>query len=524
MLELPTDRPRSRERAWGGAALRFRCRPISALVYRFSQQRNATLFMTLLTAFEILLHRYSGQDTLLVGTPIANRNRSEIEGLIGFFVNTLVLRTDLGGEPTVEDLLGRVRTASLAAHDHQDVPFERLVEELQSERDLSRSPLFQAFFVLQNTPASAADLPDLEPFTPSGGDPFGQVRPQPATGGGLERPVRPLRILHRPVRPSDHRSHGRALFAPPRGDGGFAGPGDRASAPPGSGGAAAGYRRMERHGSRLRHGGLPPCVGGGAGRADCQRPSRWSSGPSSSPRELDRRPAVARPPSPYSGRWSRGAGGSRRPASFELIIGLLAVLKAGGAYVPLDPGYPEERLAFMIEDSGVPVLLTQEPLAERLGRLSPGDIHQVLLDSDVAEDDDAEPLVTGVGPDHGAYAIYTSGSTGRPKGVVNTHRGIVNHMLWMQQVYELTASDRVLQKTPYSFDASIWEIFSPLDRRSPPGPGRARRGTDSRYLVDAVERLRYYHAAARPLDVFGLSGGGGGDGGLPQPAASLLRR
>ncbi|MCP4662202.1 MAG: AMP-binding protein, partial [bacterium] len=424
-LELPTDRPRPAVQSYRGRSLGVALpEELSGALAALARRRGATLFMTLLAAWKTLLGRWSGESDVAVGTPIAGRNRREIEGLIGFFVNTLVLRTDLIGDPTFRELLARVRRGALDAYAHQDLPFERLVEEMQPERDLSSTPLFQVMFILQNAPQVTVEMPDLTmSAVPTEGDTakfdltlslqeserrvFGSlayrtdlfdrttvarlgVHFERLLAGIVEDPQRPPAELPLVSAAERHQlltawndtlrvdSPGAPLAelfeaqveASPE-----------AVAVVGSG-VAWSYRELNRSANRL------------AARL----------------RELGVRPEKI-----------VGVCLERSP---ELIAGLLAILKAGGAYLPLDPEDPPQRLAYLLEDSGVSVVLAAEQTAGALPAAALRGV-EVLSDWDFAAPGEAENPVAGVTASHPAYLIYTSGSTGRPKGVSVAHRSLV---------------------------------------------------------------------------------------------------
>jgi len=452
-----------------------------------SGQEDCTPFMVLLAAFYVLLHRYTGQEDLCVGTPIANRHRAENEGLIGFFVNTLVLRGDLSGEPTFRELLGRVRETALDAYAHQDLPFERLVEEIQPERDLGRSPLFQVLFVYQNVPLPAFELRglqlrpweidigtakfDLSLFLVDGSD---------ALKGTLEYNT----DLFEPSTAARLVAHWQTLLE------GIASEPDRSLS------RVPLLTEMERRQvicdfnatkmtyarEHLLHRLIKEQV-----QRTPEAIAICFEGLELTYAELDRRAnQLAR----YL--QSHGVGrdmlvGVCLERSLELVVALLGVVKAGGAYVPLDADYPSDRLAFMLADAGPPVLLTQERLRGRLPETSAA---VLCLDRDwaaVAQENETAPE-SAVTPENLAYVIYTSGSTGKPKGAQNTHRGICNRLLWMQQQYGLTGQDRVLQKTPYSFDVSVWEFFWPLLTGARLVLARPGGHQDPTYLAGLIQR------------------------------------
>ncbi|HEV7517010.1 MAG TPA: amino acid adenylation domain-containing protein, partial [Thermoanaerobaculia bacterium] len=459
VLELPTDRPRPALQSFAGAIQRLQlsAETLAGLRVR-AREQGATLFMVLLAAFEVLLGRYSGQDDFVVGTPIAGRTYREIEGLIGFFVNMLVLRAQLGGEPGFGELLGRVRETALSAYAHQDLPFEKLVLELQPERDLSRTPLFQVVFALQNAPGGELSLPGLT---------FRSLPVETATA----KFDLTLALAEGASDLGGVVEYNRDLFDCP----------------------TAG--RLARHLEIL----LARLAGSLGGRiAELPLLSRaerhavlldWSDTAKPCPQvplvhelfsaHARRHPEATAISSPL-GRLSYGEveAQSNRLAhhlrelgvgpevlvavcterTLERVVGIVAALKAGGAYVSLDPTYPEERLAFLLADAGAPVLLTERRFAPALAAL-PAQVICLDGDWDGIAGDAGAPPASGVGPENLAYVVYTSGSTGRPKGVEIPHQGLMNLVRWHQDLYQVVPADRGTQIASPAFDASIWELW-----------------------------------------------------------------
>ncbi|MGZ3460503.1 MAG: non-ribosomal peptide synthetase, partial [Archangium sp.] len=424
-------------------------------------REGVTPFMALLAAFQVLLHRYSGQDDICVGTPIAGRDRSELEELIGFFTNTLVLRARPSGRLTFRQLLAQVREVALGAYAHQDVPFEKLVEELQPVRSLSQTPLFQVMFSLQREAKTAQTLPGLT---------FRLVRGE----GQLAKFDLNLTLAELPEGFAGALEYNTDLFDAATAarmaehlrllvEGLVSHP-DRPMAELSL--LSEGERRqllVEWNDTRAdypRDACIHQLVEVQAERAP-EAVAVEFEGQQLTYRELDRRANQL-----AHALRERGVGPETRVGlcverSLEMAVGLLGILKAGGAYVPLDPGYPPERLAFMLEDSAPAVLLTQRHLQERLALKG---TPVLCLDSEWPELSRlrAEAPDSSARPDNAAYVLYTSGSTGQPKGVVVTHRALGNHMAWILSAFGFGAEDRVLQKTPLSFDASVWECWAPL--------------------------------------------------------------
>ena len=527
-LELPTDHPRPPAQTFNGATRLFPLpEPLFQQLTQFCQQHNLTLFMLFLASIQVLLARYSGQDDISVGTPVANRGRSELEGLIGFFVNTLVMRTDLSGNLSFIEIVQRVREVALAAYAHQDVPFEHLVDALHLERDLSRPPLFQVMFTLQNNALAPEESQTIRLGKQQAASisakfdlTFGVITSQQGIECGIEyntdlfedetithlllhwqnlltgmlstpqAPVLNLPLLSQAERqqilfdwnathssaPTDHSL--QALFE------------QQVMRTPDAVALVAEesyltYDELNRRANQLAHALHSRGIG------------------------------------------PEGAVGVALERSLLLSISLLGILKAGGAYLPLDPSYPVERLAFMLAKSQASVLLAVEGQATWIDKLeaalppvgesshgSPQRTEVIYLDcaweSQAAST--SEPIgnypasnpSSTILPDTLAYIIYTSGSTGEPKGVMNTHRGICNRLQWMQAAYQLDGNDRVMQKTPTSFDVSVWELFWPLLTGAQLVMARPEGHRDSAYLVELIARqqITTLHFVPSMLQVF----------------------
>jgi len=463
VLGLPADRPRPPVQTFSGAVTSMPLsRELADALRALGRREGATPFMTLLAAFYVLLHRYSGQDDLVVGSPIANRTRGEIEGLIGFFVNTLALRADLGGNPTFRELVGRVREVALDAYAHQDVPFEQLVEALRPGRDPSRTPLFQAMFVLENAPMRPVALPGLR-ATPidvhHGTAKFDLTMFVVEDGDGLALALEYNTDLFAEETAARLLGHYRRLLS-----GVAADPGRRVWALPlMASEEAAGLLAWQDTATAYPR---DRCVHELFAAQAAQAPQAVAvifGGERLTYGELDWRA------NQLANRLRRlGVGpdvlvGLLVERSLEMVIGLLGILKAGGAYVPLDPAYPRERLAFMLQDARAPVLLTQEHL---LGGLPGRDAHGprvICLDAgwgEVASESAAAPE-SGAGPENLAYVMYTSGSTGRPKGTCVTHRNVVR-LVRETGYIEFSAAEVFLQLAPISFDAATLEVWGSL--------------------------------------------------------------
>ncbi len=482
VLQLPADRPRPSLQSYRGAVHPFLLPAgLSETLRALSRERGTTLFMTFLAAFEALLSRYSGQEDFAVGSPLAGRNRRELEPLIGFFVNTIVLRADLAGEPGFLEVLERVRTAALGAYEHQDVPFERMVQEVAPERNLSHSPLFQVMLAFQNAPAEALELPGLA-LTPM------------ADGATTSKFDISLTVFESGPQIFGQWVYGTALFE------------------------AATIARWAGHLEVFLEG-----LAADPGRLVSELPLLtaaereqllvdWNVPPADYPDEgfvhqlfeeqVEKTPdAVAvvfegetltyRELNARANRLAhrlrrRGAGpetlvGVSAERSFEMVVGLLAILKAGAAYVPLDPALPAERLSYMIEDAGI----------------------ELLLKSDEADGESSGNLNVPVQPENPAYVIYTSGSTGQPKGVVVSHRALGNRLQYAR-AGDVLADDAFLQKTTISFDVSILEVFAPLligGRTVLAKPGGQQ---DPAYLVELIRDQRITYTSFPPSLLYAL--------------------
>ena len=462
VLDLCTDRPRPPVQTYRGARQGFALpAPLLDALKALSQQEGATLFMLLLAAFQTLLHRYTGQTDILVGSPIAGRTRKETEGLIGFFVNTCVLRTNLADNPSFRELLHRVREVALGAYAHQDLPFERLIEELHLERSLDRTPLFQVMFVFQNVPKSDLELSGLR---------VSSVEVE----SGIAKFDLTLVMTEAETGLRGHVEYNTDLFD------------------------AATIARMVGHFQTLLEGiaahpdhtlsGLPLLTA--AERQ--QLVVTWNEMPAAVPvmpclpqwfeAQVERSPtAVAvicgderltygelNAQANHLAHYLRSLGvgpetlvGLCVERSLAMLVGMLGILKAGGAYVPLEPTNPKERLAFMLADTQASVLLTQEQLVADLPAYS-GQI--VCLDADraaLAQQSGANPP-RELTADHLAYVIYTSGSTGRPKGVLVTHRDVVRLFTATQGWFHFDAHDVWTLFHSYAFDFSVWECWGAL--------------------------------------------------------------
>ena len=461
VLQLPLDHPRRAVQTFNGDVRRS-VFPValSESLRSLSRGEGVTLFMTLLAGFQTLLGKYTGQEEIIVGTPIAGRTRPETEGLIGFFVNTLVLRADLSGNPSFRDLLRRVRELALEAHSNQELPFEKLVEELQPVRDPSRSPLFDVMFLLQDDPTPGFAMAGLEvtPLTAeSGTSKFDLTLSIIDTGSELTSLVEYNPDLFEAATIERILAHYKTIL-----DAIATSPDLKLSQIPLLTDTERNQMLVEwnRTATEFQQQGCVHQLFEAQVERTPENVAVLLDSERITYQKLNRR---ANQVAHYLLR--RGIGpdvlvGICAERSLEMVVAILGVLKAGGAYLPLDPAYPRERLAFMLEDSRAPLLLTQRKLVDAMPKTS---AQVVCLDEweTFAHETDENPG-NSASDENLAYVIYTSGSTGEPKGTMITHRGIGNQLAWRQATYSLSDQDRVLQRVSFSFDASVWEFFGTL--------------------------------------------------------------
>jgi len=466
-LRLPTDKPRPAVQSFHGESLHsILATDLTKGLKALSRREGVTMFMTLLTALQVLLHRYSGQDDIVVGTPFAGRTQSELDGLFGFFVNTLVLRTDLSGNPSFRELLSRVREVTLGAFDNQDMPFEKLVEVLHPQRDLSRNPLFQIWFVMENFEHVELQLNNVTveclPVRATSAK-FDLAVYLEETHHGIEVNVVYATDLFEAVTITRLIGHFQALLkgivAQPEArlsdlplltepelrqllvewnDTALDFPQDRYI-----------HQLFEEQAARTPEAVAVVCEGQQLTYGDLNARANQLA---HHLRAIGVEPEVL--------------VGICVGRSLEMVVGLLAILKAGGAYVPLDPAYPRDRLIFIIKDCAPVVLLTQgrfEALFEGMAKALP--VLDLSAQSPLwANQPESNPNhgCVGLTPENLANVLYTSGSTGKPKGVGARHRGLQNLLPWYVSEFNLSRDDAVLVATSHSYDLTQRNIFGPL--------------------------------------------------------------
>ncbi|HEX2927283.1 MAG TPA: amino acid adenylation domain-containing protein, partial [Ruminiclostridium sp.] len=485
MLDLPLDKPKQSLQSNMGASSRFAVPDnISSRIKEICRKENITLFTFLLTAFNVLLYKYTYQEDIIVGTPVANRTRSEFEGLIGCFVNTIPLRTDISGNPTFREVLERVSKSNAEAFDNQDMPFDVLVEELHLERDLSRHPIFQVMFVLQNASYKTIGIENVEfeiMNTDSRTSKFDltlEVYEEEVINGRFEYST-DIFESSTIVRMTENfinllknivNDYGQRVMEID-----ILGEQERT------------LILKEWNNTRVEYPKVPSIIS--------LFENQVIKTPDSIAIIFDNKNLTYRDFNSKANQLAHfliklGVGretivGICMERSFEMVIAIYAILKAGGAYLPIDPDYPGDRIKFIIEDAKVPIVLVQKHLENLFDNSDATVICADTQWSEISIERTDNPVCQNKQEDL-AYVIYTSGSTGNPKGVMNTHGGLYNRLMWHQKKFMADDSDTILQKTPYSFDVSVWEFFWPLmcgARLLIAAPGGHK---DCRYLADII--------------------------------------
>ncbi|MDZ7970786.1 MAG: amino acid adenylation domain-containing protein, partial [Nostoc sp. DedSLP03] len=467
VLQLPTERPRPNVTTFTGAKQYFTfSKALTDALRQLSQQADATLFMSLLAAFNILLYRYTDQEDILIGSPIANRNRAELEGILGLFVNTLVLRNNLSGNPSFRELLHRVREVTLDAYAHQDLPFEMLVEELQPERDLNRNPLYEVMFVLQNSPVSVQEVSGLTLRTLEFDSGTAQLdiflsmsESQEGLTGCLEYNTDIFdstkitqfinnfqTLLENIITNPEQRLNELSLLT-----------------------TSEQEQLLFKFNQTLTNYPQDASIHQLFEQQVELTPDSLALIHQSEEltyRQLNHRVNQLAHYLQKQGVTKETLVALCLERSLDMVVGILAILKAGGAYIPLDPSYPVERLNFMLSDSQASVLISQQEILEKLSLSSAKIVCLDIHKNEISQESFENPINIS-SSDNLAYVIYTSGSTGTPKGVLGTHRGTVNGLHWLWKTYPFTQGEVCCQKTAISFVDSVWEIFAPLLRGIP---------------------------------------------------------
>ncbi|MDG2156241.1 MAG: non-ribosomal peptide synthase/polyketide synthase, partial [Gammaproteobacteria bacterium] len=486
VLDLPTDHARPASPGYEGAWLRHQISSKTrSKLEALAQNNNATLYMVLLSAFNLLLSRYSGSEDLLIGSPVAGRSRTELEGLVGTLINTVVLRGDLSGNPQFTALLKQLRNTTLDAFEHQELPFEKLVEQLQPERNLSHAPIYQVLFNLQNrsqelvkfdglkssalvteTGTAKLDLHLLIEETDEGLTAWFEYATELFDEATIERMASHFdAILAAVVDNPDLRADQIPLLTDDERNTILNDWNDTTVDYPQNETLVSLFEKqvdsspdaiaVEYHGQQLSY------------------------------KQLDQRANQLAHELLSMSIGTNDVVGVYMERSIEMIVALYGVQKAGAAYTPLDPEYPPQRLANMLEDSGTKVILTQ---AASTPEGFTGTVIALNSDGETGTDHSNSRPDTRPSPDDLAYVIFTSGSTGRPKGVMNEHRGIVNRLQWMQSEYQLSSEDHILQKTAFSFDVSVWEFFWPLLNGARLVMAKPGGHKDAAYLADTIRQ------------------------------------
>ncbi|MEI2580369.1 amino acid adenylation domain-containing protein [Scytonema sp. PRP1] len=499
LLNLPTDRPRPSVQTYQGASHAFKLsKEVVQKLKELAQVEGVTLYMILLAAFGVLLHRYTGQSDILVGSSTTGRSKTEFANIVGYFVNPVVLRANFLGNPTFKAFLAQVRSRVLGAIAHQDYPFPLLVKQLQSNRDISYSPIFQVSFVLQKPQQdqvvdllnnSETGIPVnwgsllLKPFEMAQQEgQFDLTLEMVETKESLKSAFKYNTDLFDVATIERMAGHFQTLL-----EAVVSHPSQRVSDLPLLDDAQRHQLLVEWNQTQVSY-PQDKCI-----HELFEQQVEWTPDAVAvvfEEQQLTYRELNSRANQLAHYLQSLGVGvevlvGICVERSLDMVVGLLGILKAGGAYVPLDPAYPKERLAFMLSDAKVPVLLTQQRFSENLPKQQAQIIY---LDNDweIIAQQSKENLISKVVADNLAYVIYTSGTTGKPKGVMISHRAICNHMFWMQETFPLTEADKVLQKTPFSFDASVWEFYAPLLVGAQLVMARPGGHQDSAYLIKEI--------------------------------------
>ena len=463
-LQLPTDKPRPAIQSTKGSASRFAIpKELSDRLHQLSKQEGTTMFMTLLASINILLQKYSGQEDICIGSPVANRTQAETEGLIGFFVNTLALRSEVKGEQSFRELLQQVKTTTMGAYDHQDLPFEKVVEAVVKERDLSRTPLFQVLFVLQNTTGNPAlELGGLElrgEATPSQTAKFELTFSINETATGLHCSIEYNTDLYKASTIGRMVGHYVELLQSI-----VSNPGEKVS-------KLQMLTKQEEEQLTKEFNNT---------KADYRKDKTVTQLIEEQAQKTPDRTAVVyedealtykelneRSNQLASYLRKRGVGAETLvpvcvERSKEMLVAILGILKSGGAYVPIDPEYPQDRMTYMLEDTGAKLIVSSKASKDKLPEQQQTTIISIDRDWEQVEKESKDNLDIEVAPESLAYIIYTSGSTGKPKGVMIEHKNASAFISWCQQEFREDTFEVLFAGTSMCFDLSVFEFFYPL--------------------------------------------------------------
>ncbi len=470
VLEIPTDKPRPQVQTFNGSLVNFNLsEELSNKIEKISSQLNITPYMFLLGAFEILLSKYSRQSEFIIGTPIANRTKLETEKLIGFFVNTLAIRATVNKNMTVQELMKTVRAKMLSAYSHQSLPFEKLVEVIQPERDTSRSPLFQVAFVFQNAPASAIELPglkvkqyEIEGVTANYDVTLYMQKKTGVFAGTfeyntdlfyketIEKIIKEFsNLLEKLTGDTKEKIKNISLVAKDDlekliydfNKSGHEYEDDKCA-----------HQKFEE---------LVRTKPKAIALTFTEVEEKLALTEQLTYEEVNKRANQLARVLRKNGVTTDIIVGISLPRSFEMVISMLAILKAGGAFLPIDPTYPADRIKHMIEDSGMKILISTEKISRNY-KFYNGKIINLDSEKDLISAEENTDLENITYPENLAYIIYTSGSTGLPKGTMLSHKGLLNLSLAQRDSFGITGESKVLQFSSYSFDASVWEFVMAL--------------------------------------------------------------
>ena len=487
-LEIPTDYPYPENRTYQGNSLQKSLpKPIFDQLTSYGSDHRTSLFMILMAAFKVLLHRYTGADDILIGSPMTGRDLTRTDGLIGYFVNTVAFRTDLSGNPRFNELLKRVRDTSLEAFDNCQIPFEKLVEEIQPNRDSNRNPMFQVMFVYQTGKFGDIDLEGVEV----------EALPIERTTSGFDLS---LSVQHTTDDLIIGINYSTELFSEQKIErilGHYCVLLESIAADPSQCISdlsilteAERHRQLVEWNQTTRDFPETSCAHHVFESLAQKEPNRIAlrfEGQEMTYRDLDKASNRLAHYLRQRGVENGDLVGIQFNRCFEMIVSILATLKTGGAYLPLDPSFPPERLKRIIQEANPRVILGQ---SQNFENLPPTEVPAVCLEdlNSTIQQQSAEPVTCSATGEDLAYVIYTSGSTGVPKGVMLPHRALLNHVLWRIESFQVNDQDCILQKTPLVFDVSVWEIFGALLSGARLVLPKTEEVQDSAYLLDLITK------------------------------------